>query len=147
MRAALTLTLVVAAAASFAKPKLEPFKTDDGVIAFVVEATNGSPTPLHVVSYMGQCTIKIDGSIAPRNAGGSGGGRTIQPGQTWKELIRLVTVRDPDGRHHPNPDPRGIAAIHELEVKLTPGKHAISMACAGGDSESNEVEFVWPAKH
>ena len=125
----------------FRKPTVMPLLTD--ARAFVVEVPNTSGRPLHVETF-GRCQMRIDGTeVAKTNPSGSGAGITVDPGASWREIVRLVDV-PVTGRRIPNPAPSLIVGNQALVVHLATGRHTVAFAC-GGDW-SAEVAFYWIAE-
>jgi hypothetical protein len=137
------LAVVGAAQNGASKPKVSPYPTDGVTVGFLVTATNGTGADLMVISYIRQCQARIDGEIVHVPiTGGSGGGRTIPPGGTWRELNRLVTGQTPAGGWRlRNPDPQNIAVKLPLAVTLRPGEHVIAFNC--GRDWSDDIAFAW----
>ena len=123
-------------------PLVAPARLDGGGTAFLVTATNFTLAPIRILPD-GLCRMRIDGSPEAVAGGGSGGAQSVAPGETWRELVKLVsTPRDPSGRRPPNPQPFMASIYREVHVQLSPGSHAIEFNC--GRDWSDQIRFDWP---
>ena len=124
-----------------AKPLVSVYVTDGVVPGFLVQARNTSSTGL-LVTTRGRCRPRIDGKVVEsQDTGGSGSGHTYAPGESWKELWRLVVSKSATRQRLPNPDPFNVVGNIQIVVQLAPGRHTIAFACGGPWSE--DVSFEW----
>jgi hypothetical protein len=139
--AVLVIAPLVTVCAS-AKPQLERYPTTDGMVAFLVTATNTTKDSLRVRTD-GRCSARVDGTVqANPSRGGSGSLHDVAPGESWKELVRLIDgVTVPTSQRPKNPDPKNIVGNVRMPVQLTPGKHVIAFNCGG--EWSDDLAFDW----
>jgi hypothetical protein len=129
-------------AGAVTKPQLERYPTSDGTVAFLVTATNSTGASVRVYTD-GRCKARVDGTpLTFQSVGGSGGAQDVQPGESWKELVRLIAgTTSPGGQRPKNPDPYHIVGNVRMPVQLTAGRHAIAFNC--GDEWSEDLPFDW----
>jgi hypothetical protein len=108
--------------------------------AFLVEVQNTGTSDL-LVTTEGRCRMRIDAMEIPNDQhGGSSSGQTVKPGESWRELVRLVDDL-PSGRRVPNPLPRLIVGNEAVAVSIPSGKHTVAFRCGG--EWSDDVSFYW----
>jgi len=123
------------------KPEIAPFHLEGGGATFLIKTKNTRSNTLKV-NADGLCRMRLDGTPESELAGGSGGVLDVAPGETWQELVTLVTwPRKPTGRRPANPQRDTVWAYREVQVRLTSGWHAIDFRCGG--EWSDKTSFIW----
>jgi hypothetical protein len=120
------------------KPVVVPLLSE--ARAFLVETQNTSSSDLTVTTF-GLCKMRVDAVEVPtgRNVG-SGSLHKVKPGESWRELVRIVRI-EPTGQRVPNPLPGLIVGNEALAVRIVTGKHTVAFMCGG--EWSDDVSFYW----
>jgi hypothetical protein len=136
-----TKTTYKKAALQTSGPTVSAIELDGGGSAFLIKATNETSRRIAVTAD-GRCRMRLDGDDEKSGSGGSSGAHEVAPGDTWQEIVRLVTWSpDPTGRRPANPRRDTVWAYREIQVSLASGDHVIQVSCGG--EWSSKMAFHW----